>query len=96
MFLRESRPTFDSGACFICELSPETEYVDTLFNFEPAVYTPLEGRKFVCRYCVEEMAKLIGFEDPTEYREQLDELQVKVGSFEDVYAEVKKLFKSVK
>lgn len=91
MFLRETRPTLDSGSCFICEQAPETEYVDTLFNYEPTFFDPMAGRKFVCRYCIETMAKLIGFEDPVEYRSALDEAQIKIADYEDSFAELRKL-----
>lgn len=83
MFLREERPTLDPGICFICEMAPETRYVDTLFNFEPDVFSALIGRKFVCENCVTEMARLIGFGDKEKIATELEQAQLRIRSLEE-------------
>lgn len=83
MFLRDERPTLDPGICFICELSPESRYVDTLFNFEPDVFSALIGRKFVCESCIQTMATCIGWGDKEKIQIELDMANARLRSFEE-------------
>lgn len=57
-------PIQEPGTCFICDATNHGGYVDTLNNFDygPAPY--MNGRKYVCRPCVVEMATLFGFQPP--------------------------------
>lgn len=83
MFLREERPTLEPGICFICELAPESRYVDTLFNFEPDVFSALIGRKFVCEHCIVEMARLIGYGDKERIQVELDMANTRIRDLEE-------------
>jgi hypothetical protein len=71
----EGRPTLDSGMCFICETSPDDGYIDTLYVFDPGGFTYLNGRKFVCHKCAEQMARLIGFAKSAALKKKVEELE---------------------
>lgn len=52
--------------CFLCETHIDREGAGTLAvdvqkNFMPPAVTGLNGRKFVCSRCVEELARLLGY-----------------------------------
>lgn len=88
MFLREGRPTLDSGMCFICELTPDDGYIDTLYNFEPDFITTLIGRKFVCLNCVDTMAKAAGYEFAEDMFAERDELIDRVAELEGIMDDI--------
>lgn len=79
----EGLPTQDPGICFICEQANEGRYVDTLLNYEPAFFTPLIGRKYVCEGCVLEMARLLGWGNKELIAAELDQANLRIRVLED-------------
>ena|SRR5581483_8665155 len=55
---------FAPSVCFLCETKPVegVKAADTGRDFQPVGITPIDGRKYVCEECVNELAKLFGFE----------------------------------
>ena len=82
MNLLDERPTLEPAICFICELWPEGRYVDTLFNFEPDLFSALIGRKFVCESCITEMARLIGWGEKERLQRELDAANTRIQALE--------------
>jgi hypothetical protein len=81
--------TLDRPAqCFLCETSPvreEHHVVDTERRFNPVQATPLNGRKYVCERCVDELARLLGYiksEEAELATARVDEVAQKVKEFE--------------
>lgn len=60
-------PIMAPGVCFICEMTNPGRYVDTFRSFSPGGVTPLNGRKYVCEYCIGGMADAIGWASPDRY-----------------------------
>lgn len=54
-------PHGTNTACFLCNGNPpEAQYVDTLRNFDNGgVYSPFNGRKYVCSVCVTDLASAL-------------------------------------
>lgn len=48
------------GICFVCECAPQADVVDTNANFTAGFPSSLEGRKYICRGCVEGAAVQLG------------------------------------
>jgi hypothetical protein len=53
------------GICIVCETQPDGDVIDTLVQHRTGVASHLNGRKYVCGRCVEQMANLMGFESGT-------------------------------
>lgn len=53
-----------SNECLICEHSNDVEYWDTGRYLDLPIANKHEGRKYVCRDCVRDAAKLFGFMTP--------------------------------
>lgn len=75
MFFHTGKPKIDPGICFICELAPTRGYVDTLKDFDPAFFHFLNGRKFVCRECIDTMAKLLDYAEAAPLKAEISRLQ---------------------
>lgn len=58
--------TLPPSCCIICEMSFQGEAVDTGHNLDTGGYSYLQGRKYVCDLCVDQIAKLFGYEKGTE------------------------------
>ncbi len=69
----EGKPQLPPGMCFLCEQSNPCRYIDTFRDFEGVVREKLDGRKYVCEECVEDMAKHLGFVTPKAYTDTSDE-----------------------
>ena len=57
------------NVCFVCEQSPfeDEAVVDTQRNFQSDIArSHIDGRKYVCSRCVEEMSKLFGYIAPSD------------------------------
>jgi len=61
--------------CFICEASNPVPMVDTERTFLPQALTALNGRKYLCRGCVEDAANLFGFMAPEKVAQLQDEVR---------------------
>lgn len=83
MQLTDGKPVLDPGICFICEQVNEGRFVDTLLNYEPAFFTPLIGRKYVCEGCVLEMARLLGWGNKELIVAELDQANTRIRVLED-------------
>lgn len=58
------------NVCVICEQHPDVSFVDTLRELQsPDRFHPLMGRKYVCLLCLDQMAKLAGYEHSTKVEE---------------------------
>lgn len=74
------KPQLAPGVCFICELSNDVRYIDTLRDFYGIVKERIDGRKYLCEECVEDAAKKFGFAVPAEVKRlkiTIDELSAK-------------------
>lgn len=60
----EGKPTLTPGMCFLCELSNPVKYVDTLRDYASIVKDKLDGRKYVCEECIDELAEALGHVKP--------------------------------
>lgn len=61
--------------CFLCEEANDEEYVDVLREFSADVPHRLNGHKYVCAGCVEEMAKLLGYERSDTVKKATDAIE---------------------
>ena len=90
----EGKPQLPPGMCFICEQSNPVRYVDTYRDFEGVVRERLDGRKYVCEECVEDLSKHLGFVTPARAQELEDRLKQagdlitalrkEVGAYQDI------------
>lgn len=48
--------------CIVCEESPSGDVIDTGRTLKTGVASALNGRKYVCERCVDDFAKLFGYE----------------------------------
>jgi len=58
------KPIHEPGVCYLCEGTNEGGYIDTLNNFDYGPQPYMNGRKYVCRPCVVEMAVMFGLAPP--------------------------------
>jgi len=94
-------PNLAPSVCVVCEsVPPETPFVDTLNNFNPAGFTHLNGRKYLCENCVRDAANALElFDEATapfraqvsELSDALAQLQADADSYEAIKAAVDQL-----
>jgi hypothetical protein len=68
--------------CFLCEAAETgAEFVDTFKDFTPATFTALNGRKYVCSYCVRDLASHLDIyaEARDRYEARIDDLEHLLG-----------------
>jgi len=96
-----NRPFQAPGVCFICEASPDGEWVDTQRFWEPNGYTHLNGRKYLCEGCITQAAKTIGHVERDVFEhaclvkdnalDRADALAIRLAQFENFADAVKRI-----
>lgn len=87
-------PTLAPSVCIVCEgVPPGLAFVDTLRSFNPAGFTHLNGRKYVCESCVTDAANALDLFEVSNapalaqvalLESERDQLQVAVSAFSSI------------
>lgn len=79
-------PNMAPSVCFLCEAAEQgAVFVDTMRDFGGTPFTPLAGRKYVCSYCITDLAHHIGVfnDERARLNEKIDSLNEVVKVAED-------------
>lgn len=76
------RPLLAPGVCAVCRMSPDGEWVDTLYDNDLGQGHELSGRIYVCGSCAETMAGVLGFQ---RVDERLEEAELRIVELEGQY-----------
>lgn len=96
-----TQPLQAPSICIICEQSPDSDYVDTKYVFDPPGPTHLNGKKYVCVGCVTAMANLFGFKGHGQvkaFEDKIHQLESLIKEFklgEQIFEDLKKFSQSV-
>lgn len=89
-------PHLDPSLCIVCEMKPpEVKWIDTLYNFECGIPTPITGRKYLCEVCVQDAARCLEYINKKELDEQSEKLQFTEREFASFKANLSKVVESI-